>query len=77
MKRNIFKQLVKWKNRVSRNPLILKGARQVGKTYVLKTFGELEFEQCAYINFEQDNRAKQIFDQDLQPDRIIKPRFRT
>lgn len=72
MKRHIFSQLQAWKASESRKPLILQGARQVGKTYILKTFAKAEFQDCAYVNFEQDSRAKQIFEQDLKPDRIIK-----
>lgn len=72
MKRHIFNQLQKWKHSESRKPLILQGARQVGKTYILESFAQSEFENYAYVNFEQDNRAKQIFEPDLKPDRIIK-----
>ncbi len=72
MKRHIFKELRDWKQSPSRKPLILQGARQVGKTYILDAFGKSDFQHCAYINFEQDNRAKQIFEQDLKPERILK-----
>lgn len=72
MKRHIFKQLVEWRKSPERKPLILQGARQVGKTTLLTLFGQSEFKQCAYINFEQDSRAHRIFEQDLKPERIIK-----
>src|SRR3990167_4016755 len=72
MKRNIFNQLQNWKRSASRKPLILQGARQVGKTTILQSFAQSEFKQCAYVNFEQDARAQQIFEQDLKPGRIVK-----
>lgn len=72
MKRHIFKQLQEWKWSKAKKPLILQGARQVGKTYILESFAKTEFKNYAYVNFEQDNRAKNIFEPDLKPDRIIK-----
>ncbi len=72
MKRHIFKQLQNWKQSGYRKPLILQGARQVGKTYILESFAHAEFKNYAYVNFEQDDRAKQIFELDLKPQRIIK-----
>ncbi|WP_423063096.1 ATP-binding protein [Candidiatus Paracoxiella cheracis] len=72
MKRHIFNKLKDWQGSKSRKPLILQGARQVRKTYILKAFAESEFKQCAYINFERDRRAKEVFEQDLEPGRIIK-----
>ncbi len=72
MKRHIFNQLQNWKQSPLRKPLILQGARQVGKTTILQSFAQSEFKQCAYVNFEQDVRAQHIFEQDLKPDRIIK-----
>lgn len=72
MKRNIFKDLQQWRQSSRRKPLILQGARQVGKTYLVHSFAQSAFKQCAYVNFEQNVRAKQIFEGDLQPDRIIK-----
>ena len=50
MKRTIIAQLKAWKNSPLRKPLILSGARQVGKTYILKEFGKQEYENVAYIN---------------------------
>ena len=55
MERFIMQDLIAWKNRKDRKPLILLGARQVGKTYILKEFGQREFENVAYINC--DNNA--------------------
>ena len=52
MERFIMQDLIAWKNRKDRKPLILLGARQVGKTYILKEFGQREFENVAYINWQ-------------------------
>jgi hypothetical protein len=71
MKRKIFKNLVAWKNKSGRKPLIIKGARQVGKTYILKEFGKKEFTKYHYFNLEQDESLKSIFAKDLDPKRII------
>ncbi|MEG0016232.1 MAG: AAA family ATPase, partial [Gordonibacter sp.] len=57
MKRFMYRRLLAWKSKKSRLPLILCGARQVGKTYLLKKFGENEYESCAYVNF-MDPTAK-------------------
>jgi hypothetical protein len=71
MKREILKSLSEWKNSANRKPLILRGARQVGKTYSLKEFGENEFKNFHYVNFEEDERISRIFDGDLRPQRIM------
>lgn len=71
MKRHILKSLIDWKNAKTRKPLILKGARQVGKTYILKAFGEQEFEQVFYINFEKQPAMRAFFEKDLDPQRIM------
>ncbi len=71
MKRDIYKQLVSWKQSSSRKPLVLKGARQVGKTYILKKFGEGEHGSVAYFNFEEDPYLNEIFTGRLSPEKII------
>jgi predicted AAA+ superfamily ATPase len=71
MEREIIKSLSEWKNSENRKPLMLRGARQVGKTYSLKQFGETGFKNFHYINFEEDERISRIFDGDLKPQRII------
>lgn len=71
MKRDVYQQLLSWKNKDYRKPLVLSGARQVGKTYLLKTFGQ-EFAQCLYLNFEERPQLASFFAQDLDPQRIIK-----
>jgi predicted AAA+ superfamily ATPase len=71
MKRTITESLNDWKSSANRKPLILRGARQVGKTYTLKEFGGAAFPRCHYINFEEDERPGRIFEQDLKPHRIL------
>lgn len=71
MQRYIKKQLLEWKNRKDRKPLILKGARQVGKTYILKEFGEEEYENIAYFNFDHDENLKELFVNTKDPKRIL------
>ena len=56
---------------MGRKPLLLKGVRQAGKTYLLKEFGALHFPQCHYLNFEKNAKIAKIFDPDLDPERII------
>lgn len=71
MKRDIYKKLLGWKNDVYRKPLILKGARQTGKTYILKEFGRREFEDTAYFNFEEDPGLKEFFEDTLNPAKVL------
>lgn len=71
MYRNIMERLREWKNREKRKPLILFGARQVGKTYILKRFGEIEFRNTAYINCDDNVLARDLFTQDYDIQRIL------
>jgi uncharacterized protein len=71
LKRLIQKDLVKWKNRADRKPLILKGVRQCGKTYILNQFGKEHYMDVAYFNFEGNPALAERFEQDLDPNRII------
>lgn len=71
MYRNILEQLKAWKNKEHRKPLVLSGARQVGKTYILKRFGEQEFSNVAYINCDDNEMAKDLFTQDYNIQRIV------
>jgi hypothetical protein len=64
--------LVKWKENKNRKPLIIRGARQVGKTWLMKTFGEENYDNVAYINFEGNERMRNLFQDDLNLPRIIK-----
>ena len=71
MRRYIKDKLIEWKNRKDRKPLILKGARQVGKTYILKEFGKEEYENIAYFNFDHDENLKELFTNTKDPKRIL------
>lgn len=71
MYRKIFKYLKEWKNSPYRKPLILQGARQVGKTYSILAFGKKEYENVAYFNFETDARLKDTFEENINPEYLI------
>jgi hypothetical protein len=71
MKRTIITALSRWKDDKSRKPLILRGARQVGKTYILQAFGKTDFPRYHYLNFERDDRLTVLFEKDLLPTRIL------
>ena len=71
MRRYIKEQLIEWKNRKDKKPLILKGARQVGKTYILKEFGQEQYENVAYFNFDHDEALKELFVTTKDPKRIL------
>ncbi|MEA5429249.1 ATP-binding protein [Arcicella lustrica] len=71
MLRSLYKDLINWKNSTNRKPLILQGARQVGKTWLMKNFGKAEFENTIYLNFESSERLKNIFLVDFDIKRII------
>ncbi len=72
MKRDIYQKLLEWKFSPRRKPLLLKGARQVGKTYILQKFGAQEYVHVAYLNFEEEPRLDDFFKQNLNPEKIIK-----
>lgn len=72
MERNSMNELLKWKNKKNRKPLLLYGARQVGKTYLVKKFGEKYFKDMIYVNFETNNIIGNIINEDITPDYIIK-----
>jgi len=72
MERNIEKQLFDWKNRLNRLPLILQGARQVGKTYSLLKFGRRYYKNVAYFNLESSRELQAVFNRDLSPVRILR-----
>lgn len=71
MKRFITEKLINWKNSTTRKPLILKWARQVGKTYILKEFGKKYYDDVAYFNFDHDNGLSELFTNTKDPKRII------
>ena len=71
MKRDIYQGLTSWKKSDNRKPLILQGARQVGKTYILKEFGRNEYEDIAYFNFEENPDLNEFFKGKLSPEKIV------
>jgi len=71
MKRALYNQLIIWKNNPTRKPLLLQGARQVGKTYLVNTFGKNEYTNYIYLNFEQDSNLHNLFTGNLDPHLII------
>ena len=71
MYRNNIEDLKKWKNSQNRKPLIIRGARQVGKTWLMKEFGKTCYEKYAYINFDDNSRMQKLFEEDFDLDRII------
>ena len=71
MERFLLKKLIEWKNSKYRKPLILKGARQVGKTYLLKQFGKENYDGVAYFNFDHDEDLYNLFVNTKNPKRIL------
>lgn len=71
MERTLIGDLVEWKNKPSRKPLILKGVRQCGKTYLLKDFGKRYYKETAYFNFEETEALKSVFEKDYDTKRIL------
>jgi predicted AAA+ superfamily ATPase len=71
MQRNAIEKLIKWKNDEERKPLILRGARQVGKTWIMKEFGKKHYANFVYFNFDEEDELKSIFESNKNPHRII------
>ena len=71
MNRQIYNELKRWKTSQDRKPLVLLGARQVGKTWIMRHFGAQEYESVAYINCDDEPRAKELFTPDYDMDRIL------
>ena len=71
MKRILYKELVNWKDNPKRKPLLLQGARQVGKTYLIKEFAKNEYKNLVYLNFEENKGLKSLFVQSLNAKTII------
>ena len=71
MYRYKIEELKKWKESPTRKPMIIRGARQVGKTWLMKEFGKEFYEKCAYINFDDNSRMNKLFEEDFDLDRII------
>ncbi len=72
MYRTAIKQLDKWKNSKNRKPLVIEGARQVGKTWLMKEFGKQSFKDTVYVNFDSNSRMEQLLSSDLDPAYIVK-----
>ena len=72
MERAVLKELIEWKERADRKPLILNGARQVGKTWLLHEFARLEYKKEAYVVCRKNNLARQLFTQDFDVERILR-----
>ena len=71
MKRKIYRDLLKWKTDANRKPLMLLGARQVGKTWIMRHFGEQEYDSVAYVNCDDEPRMKGLFEADYDMERIL------
>ena len=71
LKRNAMQDLLNWKASEDRKPLVLRGARQVGKTWLMKEFGQNHYESSVYFNFDEEDELKSIFETNKNPQRII------
>lgn len=71
MRRNAIQNLINWKNDEERKPLVLRGARQVGKTWLMKEFGKNFYKNFVYFNFDEEDELKSIFETNKNPHRII------
>ena len=71
MKRLIYNELLTWKNSPRRKPLVMYGARQVGKTWILTEFGKNEYKDTFYLNFDTDKEIHKYFESNIAPDRVI------
>ena len=71
MKRKIIEKFIAWKNKKNRKPLLVTGVRQCGKTYLIQEFGQSEFEDMAYFNFDGNEGLRAVFEYDFNTDRII------
>ena len=71
LERNAIQDLIRWKNDAERKPLVLRGARQVGKTWLMKEFGRNYYKSFVYFNFDEEDELKSIFETNKNPQRII------
>ena len=71
MKRNALESLIRWKSSEDRKPMVLKGARQVGKTWLMKEFGRSAYDSFVYFNFDEEEELKSIFEANKNPQRIV------
>lgn len=71
MKRNALQALISWKDSEDRKPMVIRGARQVGKTWIMKEFGRNCYDDFVYFNFDEEDELKSIFESNKSPDRIV------
>lgn len=71
LKRNAIQNLISWKSSEERKPMVLRGARQIGKTWLMKEFGANYYANFVYFNFDEENELKSIFTSNKNPHRII------
>ena len=71
MKREIYEELLRWKNNLNRKPLVITGARQVGKTWIMREFGRNEYDDVVYINCDNEKRMEALLSDDYNIDRIL------
>lgn len=71
MRRNALEPLKRWKSSENRKPMVLKGARQVGKTWLMKEFGRRCYQHTVYFNFDEEDELRSIFETNKNPQRII------
>ena len=71
MKRNALESLIRWKSSEDRKPMVLKGARQVGKTWLMKEFGKSAYDSFVYFNFDEEEELNSIFEANKNPQRIV------
>lgn len=71
LKRNAIQDLIQWKSSEERKPLVMHGARQVGKTWLMKEFGQNYYDSYVYFNFDEEDELKSIFEANKNPHRII------
>ncbi len=71
LKRNAMEDLIKWKSDTERKPMVMRGARQVGKTWLMKEFGKNYYKSYVYFNFDEEDELKSIFEANKNPNRII------
>ena len=71
LKRSAISELIRWKDSAERKPMVLKGARQVGKTWLMREFGQNYYDNFVYFNFDEEDELKSIFETNKNPHRII------
>ncbi len=71
VERNAISALIRWKADEDRKPLVIRGARQVGKTWLMKEFGKSYYKNCVYFNFDEEDELKSIFETNKNPQRIV------